>query len=57
MDDDAASRSGWGVVLVGHAFDLDDWREAFKQPFDPLDPWVMEPQGSSVVIRTAAMRI
>ena len=42
MGDDAASRSGWGVVLEGHVFDLDYWREAFKQPFDPLDPWVME---------------
>ena len=42
MGDDAASRSGWGVVLEGERFDLDDWREAFKQPFGPLDPWVME---------------
>jgi len=42
MGDDTASRIGWGVVLGGHAFDLELWREAFKQPFDPLDPWVME---------------
>ena len=39
---DAASRIGWGVVLGGDAFDLEDWREALKQPFDPLDPWVTE---------------
>jgi hypothetical protein len=42
MGDDAASRIGWGVVLTGHAFDLEDWQEAFKQRFDPLDPWVTE---------------
>ena len=42
MGDDTASRTGWGVVLGGHEFDLDYWREAFKQPFDPLDLWVME---------------
>ena len=35
MGDDTASRSGWGVVLAGEAFDLEDWRETLKQPFDP----------------------
>ena len=39
MADDTASRIGWGVVLGGDAFDLEAWREALKQPFDP---WVME---------------
>jgi hypothetical protein len=39
---DAASRIGWGVVLAGHSFDLEYWREALKQRFDPLDPWVTE---------------
>ena len=32
---DAASRTGWGVVLAGHSFDLEYWREALKQRFDP----------------------
>ena len=39
MGDDIASRIGWGVVLSGDATDLDDWKAAFKQPFDP---WVTE---------------
>jgi hypothetical protein len=49
MGDDTASRSGWGVVLEGERFDLDDWREAFKQPFGPLDPWVMEAKFGSIL--------
>lgn len=28
---------GWGVGLEGHEFDLLDWRDALKPPFDP---WV-----------------
>ena len=39
MGDDTVPRIGWGVVLGGEALDLEDWREALKQPFDP---WVME---------------
>ena len=38
MSDDTASRIGWGVVLDGEAFDLEDWQGALKQPFDP---WVV----------------
>ena len=33
---------GGEVVLAGHSFDLEYWREALKQRFDPLDPWVTE---------------
>jgi hypothetical protein len=40
MDDGAASRTGWGVVLAGDADDLEVWREALKQQSDPLHPWV-----------------
>ena len=39
---EAGSRTVWGVVLTGHSFDLEYWREALKQRFDPLDPWVTE---------------
>ena len=42
MSDDTASRIGWGVVLGGEAFDLEDWQEALKQRFQPSDPWVSE---------------
>jgi hypothetical protein len=30
---------GWGVLLIGHAFDLEDCRDMLKQPFEP---WVAE---------------
>lgn len=25
----------WGVLLEGHAYDLDDWKNSLKAPFDP----------------------
>lgn len=46
MGEDAASRIGWGAMLVGEAFDLEDWQEALKQPFDP---WVMEPEDGLIL--------
>ena len=46
MGDDTASRIGWGVVLGGEALDLEDWREALKQPFDP---WVMETEDEPIL--------
>ena len=49
MGDGAASRVGWGIVLGGHAFDLADWKEALKQPFDP---WIMETEGRLVLRST-----
>jgi hypothetical protein len=49
MGDDIASRVGWGVVLGGHAFDLADWKEALKRPFDP---WIMETEGKLVLRST-----
>jgi hypothetical protein len=27
--------SVWGVKLSGHVFDLEDWRDALREPFDP----------------------
>jgi hypothetical protein len=32
-------RAGWGAALGGHQFDLEDWRDALKPPFDP---WVVQ---------------
>ncbi len=29
------SKEGWGVHLSGHAFDVADWADTLKQPFDP----------------------
>lgn len=46
MADNTASRIGWGVVLGDEALDLDDWREALKQPFDP---WVMETEDGPIL--------
>lgn len=40
--------SGWGVVIEGHQFDLLDWEEEMKAPFDP---WV-EKHGANFVLRT-----
>ena len=41
----------WGAVLRGHDFDLPDWREMLKSPFDP---WV-EVHGSDAVLRSASL--
>jgi hypothetical protein len=30
---------GWGILLGGEPFDLEDWQEALQQPFDP---WVIK---------------
>jgi len=46
MDEDTASRIGWGVVLGGEVFDLEDWQEALKQPFDP---WIMETEDGLIL--------
>jgi hypothetical protein len=37
----------WGAVVRGHDFDLQDWREMLKLPFDP---WI-EVHGPDVVLR------
>ncbi len=41
----------WGAVLRGHDFDLEDWREMLKPPFDP---WV-EVHGSDTVLRSESL--
>jgi hypothetical protein len=41
----------WGGVLRGHDFDLQDWREMLKPPFDP---WI-EVHGSDVVLRSESL--
>ncbi len=46
MGDGIASRIGWGIVLGGHAFDLGDWQEALKQPFEP---WVTETEDGLIL--------
>ena len=30
-----STTKGWGVQLLGHGFDLQDWRDTLKAPFDP----------------------
>jgi hypothetical protein len=37
MSDDTASKIGWGILLSGDQFDLEDRQEALKPP---RDPWV-----------------
>jgi hypothetical protein len=39
----------WGVELVGHHFDLEDWSDTLKRPFDP---WV-ERHNDRYFLRTA----
>jgi len=36
----------WGVQLSGHQFDLADWAEALKEPFDP---WVDQSEDQFVL--------
>jgi hypothetical protein len=33
-----ASENTWRIKLSGHVFDLEDWRDTLKEPFDP---WVL----------------
>jgi hypothetical protein len=42
-------QKGWGVHLIGHPFDLADWADTLKVPFDP---WV-ERQDDQFFLRTA----
>ena len=51
MGDDIASRPGWGVLLGGEAFDLEDWQEALKRPFDP---WVVETE-DGLILRSSLL--
>ena len=46
MGDDTASRIGWGALLAGDAFDLDDWQDALKHPFDP---WVTKAEARLIL--------
>jgi hypothetical protein len=41
----------WGAVLRGHEFDLQNWREMLKPPFDP---WV-EVHGEDTVLRSNSL--
>jgi hypothetical protein len=38
----------WGVKLSGHAFDLEDWRDALKS----FDPWVVH-EGDDFILRSS----
>jgi hypothetical protein len=42
---------GWGAVVRGHQFDLDDWIDVLKSPFDP---WV-EVHGPDIVLRSKSL--
>jgi hypothetical protein len=37
----------WGLKLSGHAFDLEDWRDNLKKPFDP---WVLYEGGECFLL-------
>jgi hypothetical protein len=49
MSGHTASRAGWGVVLGGEEYDLEEWREALKQSFDP---WVTE---DGLILRSSSL--
>jgi len=49
MGDDTASRIGWGAMLGGEEWDLEEWREALKQSFDP---WVTE---DGLILRSSSL--
>src|SRR4051812_49179956 len=44
---EASVRTGWGVHILGHQFDLADWEAALRPPFDP---WV-DRNGDQFVLR------
>lgn len=44
------TQSSWGAIIVGEAFDLEDWADTLKPPFDP---WV-EIQGANTVLRSTS---
>ena len=46
MEDDNASRIGWGAMLAGDPLDLDDWQDALKHPFDP---WVTKAEARLIL--------
>jgi hypothetical protein len=46
------TRVGWGVVLSGEAFDLEDWQKALTQSFDP---WVMKTKEGLLVLRSGEL--
>ena len=41
---------GYGVHLLGHAYDLQDWAEELKEPFEPH----VEVYGEKYVLRSTA---
>jgi len=43
------SEKAWGVGLSGHVFDLEDWRDTLKEPFDP---WVLH-EGDDFILRAS----
>jgi hypothetical protein len=49
MGNDTASRVGWGVLLGGEEWDLEEWREALRQSFDP---WVTE---DGLILRSSSL--
>ena len=39
----------WGIKLCGHDFDLQDWRETLREPFDPA----VVQQGDEFILRVS----
>ena len=44
------SKSSWGAIVQGDKFDLEDWVDTLKPPFDP---WI-EIQGAHTVLRSSS---
>lgn len=45
------NRSRWGVALEGHSFDLEDWEDDLKPPFDPTVIGLPDPGNSDARVR------
>lgn len=46
-----AAPPGWYAILEGEAFDLEDWRQSLKEPFDPVAEQL--PDGKTVLRSSA----
>lgn len=51
MVDDFVTRIAWGILLGGEPFDLVDWQDALRQPFDP---WVTKTD-DGLVLRSSLL--
>src|SRR5262245_16200709 len=48
--------TSWAVVLEGHDFDLEDWKDSLSAPFDPVVETTEIPDGSGGRVRAYLLK-